>query len=39
MIWMLHLYMKGNDMNSITSWIIYIVILVAGLGILGIGWV
>jgi hypothetical protein len=39
MIWMLYLYMKGNAMNSITSWIVYIVILVTGLGVLGIGWV
>ena len=30
---------KGNAMNSITSWIVYIVILVTGLGVLGIGWV
>jgi hypothetical protein len=36
---MLYLYIKGNAMTSITSWIVYIVILVAGLGVLGIGWV
>lgn len=36
---MLYLYMKGNAMNSMASWIVYIVILVAGLGILGIGWI
>lgn len=33
------LLIKEGAMNSIASWIAYIVILIAGLGVLGIGWV
>jgi hypothetical protein len=32
-------YGQEDAMDNILSWVAYIVILVAGLGLLGIGWV